>query len=62
MYDIKRLTEKAIEAKSKAIPTYSHFHVGAALLTEDGKIIQGANIENASYSLTICFHIQTKAF
>ena len=54
MYDKKLLTEKAIEAKSKAIPTYSHFHVGAALLTEDGKIIQGANIENASYSLTIC--------
>ena len=54
MYDKKLLTEKAIEAKLKAIPTYSNFHVGAALLTEDGKIIQGANIENASYSLTIC--------
>ena len=54
MYDTKALAERAIEAKSKAIPTYSHFHVGAALLTEDGKIIQGANIENASYGLTIC--------
>ena len=54
MYDKKELAQKAIEAKSKAIPTYSQFHVGAALLTEDGKIIQGANIENASYGLTMC--------
>ena len=54
MIDYKELVQKAIEAKSKAIPTYSHFHVGAALLTEDDKIIQGANIENASYGLTIC--------
>jgi len=50
----KELIQKAIDAKSKAIATYSHFHVGAALLTEDGKIYQGANIENASYGLTMC--------
>ena len=54
MYDQKILVEKAIQAKSKAIPTYSHFHVGAALITKEGKIIQGANIENASYGLTMC--------
>ncbi len=50
----KQLAELAVEAKKKAIPTYSHFHVGAALLTDDEKIILGANIENASYGLTIC--------
>jgi len=50
----KELVQKAIEAKTKAIPTYSKFHVGAALLTKNGKIYQGANIENSSYGLTIC--------
>lgn len=50
----EELIQKAIEAKAKAIPTYSNFHVGAALLTEEGKIYYGANIENASYGLTIC--------
>lgn len=54
MFDAKELARKAVEAKSKALPTYSHFHVGAALLTFDGNIYQGANIENSSYSLTIC--------
>lgn len=50
----KTLVEKAIEAKTKSLPTYSNFHVGAALLTEDGKIYQGGNIEVSSYGLTIC--------
>lgn len=54
MYNRKELIQKAIEAKSKALPTYSNFHVGAALLTKDGKLYQGANIETSSYSLTIC--------
>lgn len=61
MYDIKELIQKAIEAKSKALPTYSNFHVGAALLTESGQIYLGANIENSSYSLTICAE-RTAAF
>ncbi len=52
--DYKDLAEKATLAKSKAVPPYSNFHVGAALLTEDGKIYLGGNIENSSYSLTIC--------
>jgi cytidine deaminase len=52
--DYNSLAEKAVEAKSKALPTYSNFHVGAALLTEDDKIYTGCNIESSSYSLTIC--------
>jgi len=52
--DYKSLAEKAVEAKSKALPTYSDFHVGAALLTEDEIIYTGCNIESSSYSLTIC--------
>lgn len=50
----EELAQKAVEAKSKGLPTYSNFHVGAALLTESGKIYLGANIETSSYSLTIC--------
>jgi len=52
--DYKSITVKAVEAKSKALPTYSNFHVGAALITEDDKIYTGCNIESSSYSLTIC--------
>lgn len=52
--DYKSLAEKAVESKSKALPTYSKFHVGAALLTEGDKIYTGCNIESSSYSLTIC--------
>ncbi len=49
-----QLAQKAVEAKSKALPTYSNFYVGAALLTEDGEVYTGGNIETSSYSLTIC--------
>jgi len=52
--DYTFLAEKAIEAKKKSLATYSNFHVGAALLTEDGNIYTGCNIESSSYSLTIC--------
>jgi cytidine deaminase len=52
--DYNLLAQKAIEAKFKALPTYSGFHVGAALLTNDGKVYLGCNIETSSYSLTIC--------
>jgi cytidine deaminase len=52
--DYNQLAQKAIEAKEKALPPYSNFHVGAALLTIDGKIFSGGNIENSSYSLTVC--------
>ncbi|MFO7447706.1 MAG: cytidine deaminase [Ignavibacteriaceae bacterium] len=52
--DYSTLAAKAIEAKQKALPTYSGFHVGAAILTDDGKVFLGCNIESSSYSLTIC--------
>ena len=49
-----RLIEAALAARLKAVATYSHFQVGAALLTADGEIITGANVESVSYGLTCC--------
>ncbi|GAA2914857.1 cytidine deaminase [Enterococcus pseudoavium] len=44
----------AIDALDKAYVPYSHFPVGACLVTKDGKTYQGLNIENASYGLSNC--------
>ena len=52
--DSRELIELAIEAMKKAYAPYSHFTVGAALLTTDGKVYTGCNIENASYTPTVC--------
>ncbi len=52
--DYKLLVSKAVEAKSNALPTYSNFFVGAALLTKENKIYTGCNVESSSYSLTMC--------
>ncbi len=49
-----RLIKAAIAARKNAAARYSHFRVGAALLTEDGKIVSGANVESVSYGLTCC--------
>lgn len=54
MVEPKQLIDEAIAASKQAHVPYSHFHVGAALLTTDGKIYRGCNIENASYGLTNC--------
>ena len=48
------LLSKAIEAAKDAYCPYSGFHVGAALLCDDGTVFTGCNIENASYSVTVC--------
>ena len=48
------LIRQAIEARRLAYVPYSSFPVGAALLTQAGKIFTGCNIENASYGLTVC--------
>lgn len=50
----KEIVKKAIEAKKNSYSPYSHFKVGAALITKEGKIFTGCNIESASYSPTIC--------
>lgn len=50
----EELVELAGKAKEKAYVPYSKFHVGAVLVTENGDIYEGCNIENASYSLTNC--------
>ncbi|MFF1827859.1 cytidine deaminase [Paenarthrobacter sp. NPDC058040] len=48
------LEDAAKQAMAKAYAPYSKFPVGAAALTEDGRIISGCNVENASYGLTLC--------
>ena len=48
------LMQEAKSAQEKAYSPYSKFKVGAALLTKDGKIFTGCNIENVSYGMTIC--------
>lgn len=57
----QELAQIAVSAKSKSYSPYSNFRVGAALLTEDGEVYEGANIENAAYGLTICAE-RTAAF
>ncbi|MFS0822661.1 cytidine deaminase [Bacillus sp. 1P02SD] len=48
------LINEAKKARELAYVPYSKFKVGAALLTEDGKVYHGCNIENAAYSVTNC--------
>lgn len=50
----KDLIREAIEARKHAYTPYSHFQVGAALLTQSGKVYRGCNVENAAYTPTNC--------
>ena len=51
---LKELIGRALEARGFSYSPYSGYQVGAALLTKDGKIYAGCNVENASYSVTNC--------
>jgi cytidine deaminase len=50
----RELIEKALDARKNAYIPYSHYAVGAAVLTGDGCVYTGCNIENAAFSATIC--------
>ena len=52
--DWQLLRNEALEAMKKAYVPYSKFPVGVAALVDDGRIITGCNVENASYGLTLC--------
>ncbi len=52
--DEQILIHKASSVLPKAYAPYSHFHVGAAILLENGKIVTGTNQENASYPIGLC--------
>ncbi len=53
-YDIKELIRTALSMRKMSYTPYSHFNVGAALLSKDGRVFTGCNIENASYTPTNC--------
>ena len=53
-FDKKALLRAAMEVRKFSYAPFSGFHVGAALLSADGKIFSGCNIENSAYSPTLC--------
>ncbi len=52
--DWEQLKEAAVDAAKHAYAPYSHFPVGAAALVDDGRVVVGCNVENASYGVTLC--------
>ena len=50
----RRLIAAALEARKRSYAPYSHYHVGAALWTQSGKLYTGCNIENAGYTPSNC--------
>jgi len=53
-HDVQQLMQQTFEARDRAYAPYSKFHVGAAILLENGKVITGNNQENASYPSGLC--------
>lgn len=51
---LAELRGRAKDASTRAYAPYSQFPVGAAVLTDDGQIFSGANVENAAFPLTVC--------
>ncbi|XP_059210745.1 zgc:103586 [Centropristis striata] len=51
---VRELVSRCLQARQQAYCPYSRFPVGAAVLTADGAIITGCNVENASFGLTVC--------
>ena len=52
--DWESLRDRAREAMAKAYVPYSEFPVGAAAIVDDGRVVSGCNVENASYGLALC--------
>ncbi len=53
-FDWEGLRAEAVAAKAHAYAPYSSYPVGAAALAEDGRVLRGCNVENASYGLALC--------
>ena len=53
-FDWDALKDQAIEAATHSYSPYSHFPVGAAALVDDGRVVVGCNVENASYGVGLC--------
>ncbi|MDE2141309.1 MAG: cytidine deaminase [Elusimicrobia bacterium] len=51
---VERLIETAVQAQKRAYCPYSRYRVGAAVLTDTGRVFAGCNVENASYGLSMC--------
>jgi cytidine deaminase len=52
--DWDALRAQAVEAATRAYAPYSRLHVGAAAVVDDGRVVTGCNVENASYGLGLC--------